>query len=660
MTGKTECVDPRCDGSTHKVEWEPYVGSLSVARQGQNAKLAQGALNPHDLSAMSPTPPSQLPNYGHALSGQQPQPHYVPVTQQEVAANLPPRGTTAESMTVTQRMLVVETYDQLAEGLADKEETRRKDVAVQNDRCHDMLTRRDSHRDEVSNSVRFARTLNMGVKDTVAYLEVQPEYQDLINAHSKEVDLDNASRTKLLAFCNLFQAVKFPSGVGVATIRSEAKAYISAIMTDPTYTPRLKMSYVGNLVLSASFLGPADHAKLWAVFRARRWSHKIDMVEPGPYDWCSDRVVLGKKMPATTVGTVTIQYVSQIAKGGGDGDANINDDPDDDDSVVSDDDDDESALTRATKLVNSMRVVPKFKVAFSKATVSGRSWVCVGMQSPASMRGSVKYDGGAEDEGTYWVHIWLEYDVAKRTVVAWLGSVCTCVTGEKEPGCAHALTLALLLTAFPLTEEDGTEWDVGGGTVTSNITKVWLPSEQEPVLDMRKPIRFHAQRKSKTDHDPDEAGTRCKVHDVKPGWLFDPADGTRRFEHLTTTAHDACRARTAFIRERRLGELKKEATRLKAGESTRKGGGKGAVRLLPKQARAAVLKRKRCENLVGQICHDEWVGPATARWHYLWNREETLMCHLVGEDGIVKPGMEQLHGIVCQQHRHHHVEQQPN
>jgi len=114
MTGKTECVDPRCDGSTHKVEWEPYVGSLSVARQGQNAKLAQGALNPHDLSAMSPTPPSQLPNHGHALSGQQPQPRHVPVTRREVAANLPPRGTTVANMTVTQRMLVVETHGLLA------------------------------------------------------------------------------------------------------------------------------------------------------------------------------------------------------------------------------------------------------------------------------------------------------------------------------------------------------------------------------------------------------------------------------------------------------------------------------------------------------------------------------------------------------------------
>ena len=539
MSRKTECMNPACDAARqHKPAWAPYVGEHGAAAQVRNEKMANGMLNPHDLSAaMRPVSIGVRPNYGFGLRGDTDR--YTPVNREHLEATLAPAGTAFEKMTEVQKLVAIEMYDELSEGHSDKEEVQASDAAGQNDRCHAILQLRNSHEDEVSNSIRFARTLQMNAADTVAYLETQPEYQDLINPAKGEVDLAWASRAKLLSFCKLFQAVSFPSGVSVAVVRSEATSYINAILADPTYTPRLKMSNMSNLMLSTTFLNEQDYTKLWANFSSKPWAKKIDFPQPGPYDWVSAMDALSTRMPAVSIGTATIMYVTRIASQQQQPGVHDDDDTNADDAstVPSSDDDDASALTRATKLVNSMRCVPKFHAAFSKAT-NGRAYACVGMQSLASMRGSVKYDGGAEEDGAYWVHVVVEYNVVARKVTSWLGSICQCVVGNKWPGCAHGLAIMLLLAAMPLTLADGTPWEPGRGTVTSNVLKVWNPTDQEPELDVRRPMRFHQQCKSKVDHDPEAAGTRIKPRDVRPGWLHDPVAQRQRFEHLTTTLHD--------------------------------------------------------------------------------------------------------------------------
>lgn len=212
------------------------------------------------------------------------------------------------------------------------------------------------------------------------------------------------------------------------------------------------------------------------------------------------------------------------------------------------------------------------------------------------------------------------------------------------------------MTAMPLQLEDGSAWDPGRGTVTSNCEKVWLPTDHEPNLDLRKPVRFHQQRKSKVDHDPDASGTRIKVHDVQPGWLLDPEADDHRHEHLTTTNHDDCKAHVEFIRARRLSELLVEAERIQQGKSNRIGGSKGdQARLRPVVPRAKRLKRTRAEKIVGQLCTDERLGSETEKdgWRYVWKREETLMCHLrdVDQAGVVtvRPGMEDVYSVILAQ-----------
>ena len=102
------------------------------------------------------------------------------------------------------------------------------------------------------------------------------------------------------------------------------------------------------------------------------------------------------------------------------------------------------------------------------------------------------------------------------------------------------------------------------------------------------------------------------------------------------------RSRTAFIKARRHSELLKELERLQQDKSTRKGGGKGTKRLLPKADRLQQLKRKRNERVPGQLCVDEILGPATEPWNYVWQKESTLLCHLQEDDGTPKPGINQM------------------
>ena len=389
FTAKLECFDPECQVHTHPNEWQPHVGDHTDTN---SLAIAQGRVNPFDLSAMLTHTAVMRPNCGCTS------PRYHPLTARDVRTVLAPRGTTV--LTAAQTTEATSQAKLLLEGRDDRQQVLLSAPNLINDAVHTMLDARNTLKDEVSLSIAY-RALHVGSTVDDACLLNQPAHQALLS--NGQVDLARAKADDIKAFCNLFQAAR------VAKKKPRAKDWldlatdlINMIKNDPGYVPRLRMSPMSVINTTASVPLYEQLNQMWDMWETE-CHHTADaewagMKRPGPYSvWTRDVPEIQQRLPILPVSVLTTAFVADRDQG----------------------DTCEAALQRGHKLVAGQTYLQNLRVLFPSrpdgaGPLAEGAWpvdavVVVCHQSVASMRGSLKHEGDDDDdEGNHWNFVFLQ------------------------------------------------------------------------------------------------------------------------------------------------------------------------------------------------------------------------------------------------------------
>ena len=128
--------------------------------------------------------------------------------------------------------------------------------------------------------------------------------------------------------------------------------------------------------------------------------------------------------------------------------------------------------------------------------------------------------------------------------------------------------------------------------------------------------------------------------------------------HLTTTEMDDCEPRREFIRLRRKREIFTESRDMCIEQNSKRISKRRVemTQVLTQPKRQAHLLSKECEHIVGQLAYDELLGPESASFGYVWERQDTLMVHVqpdTSDTPAAATRRSDLKAMLEAQHTHH-------